>query len=377
MKVGIMSMQRVVNYGSFLQAYSLKHNLEALGAEVCFVDYDVEKPIVKAENKSVVSKLNLGKIVDKLLPPYQLPKSTMDEFWRQMGKYDKIYNEVMLPMLGISEEKVYRPELDMLVIGSDEVFNCLQTTEMVGYSKELFGYNNNSKRLISYAASFGNTNEEGLKKYKIYDEVKEMINKFDALSARDANTYSLLDKMYENKVIKNVDPVFLYDFEKETEIEVPISDYIVVYAYSCRIGKAEAREIKRFAKKYNKKIVCLCNPQRYLDGYLPLNPFEVLAYVKKADYVVTDTFHGTVFSIKNNKKFATFLRSGHETVYGNNEKLYDLLDTFNLLDRSVNKLSDLENILLSEPDYNKVNTIIDSEVKKGKAYLKEQIDSLG
>ena len=110
---------------------------------------------------------------------------------------------------------------------------------------------------------------------------------------------------------------------------------------------------------------------------MPLNPFEVLAYVKKADYVVTDTFHGTVFSIKNNKKFATFLRSGHETVYGNNEKLYDLLDTFNLLDRSVNKLSDLENILLSEPDYNKVNTIIDSEVKKGKAYLKEQIDSLG
>ena len=95
MKVGIMSMQRVVNYGSFLQAYSLKHNLEALGAEVCFVDYDVEKPIVKAENKSVVSKLNLGKIVDKLLPPYQLPKSTMDEFWRQMGKYDNIYNEVM------------------------------------------------------------------------------------------------------------------------------------------------------------------------------------------------------------------------------------------------------------------------------------------
>lgn len=376
MKVGIMSMQRVVNYGSFLQAYSLKHNLEELGAEVQFVDYEVEPPIVKAANDSVASKLSVGKLIEKLLPPYELPESTMHKFWVDMGKYDKHYVDVMLPMLGIKKEMVYRPELDMLVIGSDEVFNCLQTTEMVGYSKELFGNNNNARRLISYAASFGNTNEEGLKKYEIYDEVKGMINKFDALSARDANTYGLLDKMYEGPVIKNVDPVFLYDFKKETEIEVPIKDYIVVYAYSCRIGKAEAREIKKFAKKHNKKIVCLCNPQRYLDGYLPLNPFEVLAYVKKADYVVTDTFHGTVFSIKNNKKFATFLRSGHETVYGNNEKLYDLLDTFNLLDRSVNKLSDLEGILLSSPDYGKVNEIISNEVYKGKSYLKEQVDSL-
>ena len=46
MKVGIMSMQRIVNYGSFLQAFALKQQIENLGHEVCFVDYNVEYPIV-------------------------------------------------------------------------------------------------------------------------------------------------------------------------------------------------------------------------------------------------------------------------------------------------------------------------------------------
>ena len=59
--------------------------------------------------------------------------------------------------LNITDEYHYQVPTDVLIIGSDEVFNCLQTNADVGYSLELFGKNHKSKKLISYAASFGNT----------------------------------------------------------------------------------------------------------------------------------------------------------------------------------------------------------------------------
>ena len=67
------------------------------------------------------------------------------------------YQSKYLPLLGISELRNEKPSVDALVIGSDEVFNCLQTNPKVGYSKELFGYHANTDKIISYAASFGNT----------------------------------------------------------------------------------------------------------------------------------------------------------------------------------------------------------------------------
>ena len=76
----------------------------------------------------------------------------------------------------------YNPTLDCLVIGSDEVFNCIQKNSNVGYSLELFGKDNHAKRLLTYAASFGNTTLEKLKKYKKTEEVGALLKKFDAIS---------------------------------------------------------------------------------------------------------------------------------------------------------------------------------------------------
>lgn len=376
MKVGIMSMQRVVNYGSFLQAYSLKKNIEAMGADVEFVDYQIEKPLVYGDDKKQSKLMELiSKIYEKVVSPVKLSHEQMQPYWDGYERVDREYYEKMLPMLGMTKEKNYRPELDLLVIGSDEVFNCLQPNPNVGYSRELFGANQNAAKIITYAASFGNTTEEGLRKYEIYDEIREYISHFSGISARDKNSLKILSGMTEKVIIKNVDPVFLYDYEKEVNvIDVPINDYLVVYAYAKRISKKEAAAIIKFAKKHNKQIVCLCAPQEYLTGYLALNPFEVLAYIKNADYVVTDTFHGTVFSIKYNKAFATFVRGGYEASYGNNEKLCDLLETFWLEKRSVGNVKDLEQILLSKYDFEQVNQIISSEKKKAVEYLNRFVE---
>lgn len=369
-----MSMQRVFNYGSFLQSYSLKKNLEKMGAEVCMVDYHIEKALVSDNSKKEDKKSKLlKKISDKYFYPRKISIEILNKYMEEEWWIKQNFVKEMLPLLGVKDERNYNPELDVLVIGSDEVFNCLQPNPAVGYSRELFGYDNKALKLISYAASFGNTMNEGLVKYGIYDEVRDMLSKFDGLSVRDDNSLSIVNKMNCRNVSKNVDPVFLYDYAEESRIDVPESNYIIVYAYSCRITKKEASAILSFARKHKKKIICIEGFHEYLENYVRLNPFEVLAYFRNADYIITDTFHGTVFSIKYNKQFVSIVRGGTETSYGNSAKLGDLLKTFDLEERELTKLNELEEKMLMPIDYNSVNAKITEEQEKAFSYLRKYV----
>ncbi len=380
MKVGIMSMQRIINYGSFLQSYSLKKNLEFMGASVEMVDYHIENPLVfylqpKKEGGWKRIENRIKRILrNRLGYPHRLKNAIIDKNKERENSIHHYFKKDFLPLLGVTEEKNYNPELDLLVIGSDEVFNCLQPNPEVGYSKELFGYNNNAKKVISYAASFGNTMKEGLDKYGIYSEICDMIHKFDGISVRDGNSLKLVENMGCKDVSKNVDPVFLYDYEDETDIVVPETGYIVVYSYSFRMNQKESAAILRFAKRHNKKVICVEGHQPYIENYVALNPFEVLAYFKNADYIITDTFHGTVFSIKYNKQFVSIVRKGTEENYGNSAKLEDLLNTFGLEDRELKNLDDIEKKLLTKINYEPINEKIVFEKKKSIGYLKQFVD---
>lgn len=373
MKVGIMSMQRVINYGSFLQAYSLKKNIEQLGHQVEFVDYKIEPPLVKNAVYLKDEQSFVQRMVYKLKFPHKKKQEEINREFDAMGAYERFHNEKYMPMLGISEQRNERPKIDAMVIGSDEVFNCLQFSEKVGYSPELFGADSKAEIILSYAASFGNTTLEGLQKYKKDKEIGEYFRKFKAISVRDKNSGNIVKKLTNKEPEYHLDPVFIWDYEELQNIRIKKDNYIVVYAYPCRLQKEECRAIMKFARKHHKEIVCLCGPQLYLDGYTACNPFEALAYIKNADYVITDTFHGSVFSIKMNKKLAVFLRRGHEGVYGNSEKLYDLLERFGLEHRILEKTKDLESVLQEEIDYQPVNEKIAAEIKKSRAYLEKNL----
>ena len=362
-------MQRIKNYGSFLQAFSLKKTIEELGAEVRFVDYKVERP--KVVNSVQQEKISTLKRIS-MIPSKLFSK----EYWRlrklnSENDFDKRYEGFLLE-LGVDSEYNYNTEdLDMLIVGSDEVFNCLQANPNVGYSRDLFGYSCKSKRLISYAASFGSTTIEKLEQYNCDSEISDMLQKFDDISVRDENSGKIVKKLIDREVNYNVDPVFLYDFSNNiNDIEVKLENYIVVYAYGGRITEREQAEIKRFAKKYNKKLVSIGVVQSFCDINIVLSPFELLAYIKNADFVITDTFHGSVFSIKYNKKFVTIIRES------NKQKLGDLLRRFGVYDRKIESIDELENIIMKDIDYDIVNKTINEKVKDAKEYLENNIKNI-
>lgn len=376
MKVGILSMQRVANYGSFMQAYGLKGMIESLGHEVEFVDYKVGEPIVKEEPKK---KENIADVISKTAKRvknklFQLtPEGRKNKnMWREQQKFIKSFGTNYWPMLGIGE-KNYRPELDALVIGSDEVFNCLQTSADVGYSPELFGKDNNAKKLISYAASFGNTTSKRLKEYGVDEEVASLLKKFDALSVRDKNSIGVVKELTGIDPYYHVDPVLISDFSKEKVKSFGRKDYIIVYAYSRRVTEKEKQVIKKFAKDHGKKLVSIQGYHDFVDEFWPGNPFEILQYFKEADFIITDTFHGAIFSIINNKQFVTLIRKTIGNGYGNEEKLSDLLGRLGLADRIAKAPELIPEILETPIDYSKVNDLRDKERENSISYLREQL----
>lgn len=359
-KIGIMSMQRIVNYGSFMQAYSLKRVIESLGYSVEFVDYQYEGSLKSVSKTSFLSKIKRNLDVIEYFGVKRNQRKMNNNYALSIKKY-----------LNIDEKKNYKcNKIDQLVIGSDEVFNCLQGYP-VGYSKELFGKNYESIPVISYAASFGSATFEAIQLNGIDTEIAELLSKFKSISVRDENSCNIIQKLIDNSPEVNMDPVIIKDLSKDMkEVDIKIKNYILIYAYPRRLTKEESRYIKKIAKEYNKKIVTIGGYQKIADYNLVVDPFEIFAYFKKADFVITDTFHGTIFSIKTHTQFGTIIRNGKE---GNNNKLYDLLKRLQLTNRIINKMEDTNKLLNTTIDYQNTDEIINKEIEKTMNYLEKNL----
>ena len=166
----------------------------------------------------------------------------------------------------------------------------------------------------------------------------------------------------------HLDPVFLYDYKDEIEEKQLDFEYILIYAYDGRINsEVEIEAIQSFAKENNLKTLSAGLYQSWCDKNISANPFEILGYIKNAHYVVTDTFHGSVFSIKYKKPFAALIRES------NTEKLYDLLSRFNLEGHNLKVINDLPNILKKHIDGEDIDRIIKGYKKSAVQYLGEFI----
>jgi len=367
-KIGILSMQRIKNYGSFLQAYALKNMISDLGYEVEFVDYHIEKPIINEVGNKKFDKVCKG------LKALQgdAPIKQKIQYIIHKTNFSKKY----LNLLGISSEYNYNPQLDTLIIGSDEVFNCIQSNKNVGYSLELFGKNNNANKVITYAASFGNTTLKKLKDYKKDKEITEYLNKMDSISVRDDNSGNIVKSLTKKEISYNLDPVLIFDYMSKDNLIPnikPKEKYMLVYAYSGRIKKDESSCIRNFANERGIKIYSIGGAQKCADKFIDCTPFELFSYFKNAEYVITDTFHGTIFSIVTHKPFVTLVRKSIGNNYGNEEKLTDLLNRLKLTDRIIYDIKKTSSIIDEIINYDDVEKILKVEREKSLKYLEENL----
>lgn len=367
LNVGIMSMQRILNYGSFMQALSLKKILEELGCNVTFVDYITEVCFADKDNKKEFIKIRIKNfnIVKKLLHKKHGYKPNV---------YDECYH-----MLGMTDKREYHKKVDMLVIGSDEVFNCLQSNRDVGFSMELFGKNCRAKKLISYAASFGDTTLERLNECGVSGKISKYLKKFDGISVRDANSLNVVRTLSSVEPSINFDPVLIGNVEQMQWKDIEESNFLIVYGYHHRFTEEEGKSIIDFARKKGLKVIGLLGEQLFCDENIVCRPDEVISYFKKAKYIITDTFHGVIFSVICHKQFVVFSRTRDNTRAGsvtNSEKLLDLIDKIDVRDRLILDLKHMPECLNEKIDYDKIDAIRTCEKKKSVEYLSKYIQEL-
>jgi polysaccharide pyruvyl transferase WcaK-like protein len=190
----------------------------------------------------------------------------------------------------------------------------------------------------------------------------------EGVSVRDANTYSFVRNLGVSDATTNLDPVLIYDFDSELSSTSLPDDFpdnaCIVYAYYDRIqNPAEIRSIRAFCKKNNLVLVAVGAPQMWISRYYPLSPFQVLKAISSAEFVVTDTFHGTIFSAKYAKNFAVILREN------NSNKLSDLLRRLGIKEHLVENGRTLEEISLTEVNREIINQIISIEREHTTEYL--------
>lgn len=367
MRVGIMTMHRIPNYGSFLQAYSLKKMIESLGHEVVFVDYHVEPDIVHRGEFVAVWRCRLMQLKQ------DLKATSLGQFAKKIVKGDKpTPRSVMFScdyLLGVTDKRRYNTECDVLVIGSDEVFNCLQRGYNVGYSLELFGRRANAAKVISYAASFGNTTLKKLERYGVAKEIGECLKEMDELSVRDANSATVVEALTGEAPFVHLDPVLVGGAEFDSWSACRETGFVLLYGYSFRFTESECREVLDFAHRRGLKVIAVGEDQPLRDVHARCRPDEVLPYFSAADYVVTDTFHGTIFSVVTHTPFVTLPRGDKNGHGGNVQKLTSLLDRLDLSERRIGSIDALSDVLPREIDFKKPDVIRRVEAKRSLDYL--------
>lgn len=355
-KIGILSMHRIINYGSFMQALGLKLMIESLGFDVCFVDYHIGSTFSKQNIKNSLCY----KFVRNVFSFFKPIKKNLER--------DQITSQYTL--LGINEKYNYRCKVDTLVIGSDEVFNYIQNGEMVGISPELIGMNNRANRVISYAASCGNLTVDRLMKYNKVSEFADAMMEISNLSVRDYNTYHVVETTSGRKPLIHLDPVLVSDFRDIFIDSVHIENYILVYGYTNRFSDYEGECIVKYARENNLKVVALGGKQKFAETQVVCKPTEVLAYFKHAKLVITDTFHGTIFSILSHANVSVIVRDGED---GNMNKLTCLMEQMCMTNKIVKDVGKLEKIVENTIDYEKIDAIRRAERKKSLDYLRDSL----
>jgi len=343
-KVGILSMQNVDNYGSYWQAYSLKSILEELSFDVYFINIRPGEQIV---SNPYQMKLSFSKI--KRIPYYlyELSRKKMYKSWRSK-----------------SFKTIDESECDSIVIGSDEVFNCKQPSPW-GFTLQLYG-DVNCSNIITYAASFGYTDYDFICEKKIRDLIGESLSRIKHISVRDENSKEIVNRILGINSMEHLDPVLINSNlgYKNTHKRILKRDYILIYSYDFKFDDTEyINKIKEIAKAENLMIVAAGFYQNWVDKNIIGDPEKILSLFEHARYVITDTFHGTIFSIKHHKRFATIVRER------NKQKLGDLLHRVKLESQKVDSEKKLRETLSNPPDYNAIEELLEKEREKSINYL--------
>lgn len=377
MKIAILTQPLNTNYGGLLQAYAMQKSLSKLGHNATTI------------NRVFPPKKTLNKIesfIKRILLKYIKRRKDIEVFPLQPSKKEKeimakytsafIKNNIALTktISSSTELKGMIKDYDAFVVGSDQVWRPKYSPSIYNYFFD-FVANKNSKKvkLLSYAASFGvDSWEFNAKETK---ECSTLIKNFDAVSVREDSGVSLCKTYLGATATHVLDPTLLLSKEDYLNIiskQKLVSKGKILMAYVLDTSVEKIAQLKEIAKQLNVKLIYVEPDTGFteerrnnIDQYILPTVGKWLSDFLNAEYVITDSFHGTVFSIIFNKKFIAI---------GNKKRgisrFTSILNLLGLTDRMVNSLEEVRiDKLTTSIDYAQVNESLENEKKKSINFL--------
>lgn len=329
MKAGLLTFYHLHHYGAVLQAAATQRALASLGWECETIDYFVNQDI------------------RILTPPTSPSRAASDAYntlhypalkrrWQRFEDFSRAHLRLTERRYESREAlRAARLPYDLLISGSDQIWN--PTIFPDGRFDPVFFGAFSPLRKIAFAPSFGvGRLPEGME-----EELKGYLAGFSHLSVREASGRDIIRQASGREAEVVLDPTLLLTAEEwsalAAERTVP-GEYILCYC----ISRSEALEpyLRRLAEETGLPVVQLCGTRRKLHPkarmVLDAGPAEFLSLFRRAAYVCTNSFHGTVFSVQFQRPFFTAVAPA-ELQDPERSRTFSLLNRLGLTDRIVGK----------------------------------------
>lgn len=317
--VGIITFHRAINYGAVLQTYALQRALKHIGVASEVIDYRT------SSIEAMYNPWSLRTVKSLQFYPGILKKKRFFKFLDQnINMSESCQSEEILA----SSESDY----DLFITGSDQVWckkcACDDPAFFLDFVK-------NPKKKKSYAASIGSAIMDN----ELADMYKGLLEDYDEISVREESAKTLLqDSVFTKNIHVHVDPTLLLDSEKWDKVrakKVEKRPYILVYTV---LGQYKLfNEAKKLSEKTGLPIIYLNDKvlkrEKGLKYRMAVSPEQFVGYFAEAEYVLTNSFHGTAFSIIYKKQFKVEI----EAVGRRNIRAEELLKKLGIQDRELNE----------------------------------------
>lgn len=301
MKIGIITMHRVVNYGSALQAFATQWALKTLGYDSELIDYEFQKPVKVYSSRQ--------KIVHAIVAVRDFLRGSPNK--KKQERFDAFY----LDNYALTNDRYTRdsitadpPQYDVYLSGSDQVWNPRFAGNDINF---MLAFVPDDKPKISFASSFATDFIDDAHK-KLY---APQLKRYDAISVREQSGASVIKELTGKDAVVCCDPTLLLTKKSVAELALRSSltigyKYILVYGLhymfdpypylydivnhvskelKCRVVYLDGRNADLFKK--NATVVSAAGP------------CEFLWLFEHAEFVITTSFHGTAFSLIYDKPF--------------------------------------------------------------------------
>ena len=384
--IGLVTCYFHHNYGSMLQAYATEMIMQQMGfpfqtiACKAPINYMQENKFLYIIKKLLIAdwKMRLGKM------KIERAKKENPMFAKNWEIRNKAFDQFAETFFHVSPYCKNREELSKMaenysafLVGSDQLWR----TDSVEHGYYTLEWVPDHIRKIAYSTSIG---VKEVPWFQV-EKNKRFMNRFDHIALREQSACDLVYKLTGKKVPVVLDPTLLFTGDQWLEIQQqePLTNGKYIFCYLLGDNPLQREFIKRVKEKTGYKIVAL----QQLDDYIPsdegfadeapyVGPREFLNYIRNAEYVFTDSFHCSVFSILYKKNFFTFSRFAEGAKQSTNTRIDNLLHITGLEERRMTKDKTVENVISYKGSFDGVDARLNAYRKSSMDYLNNALKNL-